>query len=154
MSVKDEMRAELIDAMKAGDRPRRDAIRSVQAEIQTKKTAKGFSGTGEDDDFYQQVIGGYVKKMRKAASEYSKLGERGEDMSRKLSYEVDYLSRWLPSRLDEHRSRQLVRDTISRLGVEGQPRAQGRVMGQIMKDHRPQVDGGLVSRLVREELSS
>lgn len=154
MSVKDQMRAELIDAMKTGDRPRRDAIRSVQAEIQTRKTARGFSGTGEDDDFYRQVIGGYVKKMRKAASEYSKLGDRGADMSRKLAFEADYLSRWLPSRLDEDHSRRLVRDTIARLGVQGQPQAQGRVMGAIMKDHRQEVDGGLVSRLVREELSS
>ncbi len=154
MSVKDEMRAELVNAMKTGDRPRRDAIRSVEAEIQTRKTARGFLGTGEDDDFYRQVIGGYVKKMRKAASEYSKLGERGADMARKLSFEVDYLSRWLPSRLDEDQSRRLVRRTIARLGVESQPRAQGRVMGQIMKTHRQEVDGGLVSRLVREELSS
>lgn len=153
MSVKDEMRAELIDAMKTGDRPRRDAIRSVQAEAQTRKSARGFSGTGGDDDFYRQVIGGYVKKMRKAASEYSRLGDRGAEMSAKLSFEAAYLSRWLPTRLDEDQSRRLVRDTIARLGVEGQPRAQGRIMGVIMKDHRREVDGGLVSRLVREELS-
>ncbi len=154
MSVKSQMRAELVDAMKSGDRPRRDVIRSVEAEIQRKRTAPGFSGSGEDDDFYREIIGSYVKKMRKAADEYARLGERGEEMARKLSYEVDYLSRWLPSLLDEKKSRKLVRQAIEHLGVAGDPGARGRVMGHIMKSHRQQVDGGLVSRLVAEELSS
>ena len=154
MSVKNQIRAELVDAMKSGDRLRRDAIRSVQAEIQRRRTAPGFSGSGEEDDFYREVIGSYVKKMRKSAAEYATMGDRGKDMARKLSYEVDYLSRWLPSRLSEDESRHLVRAAIASLGVAGRPGARGRVMGHIMKTHRQQVDGGLVSRLVAEELSS
>ncbi len=154
MSIKNELRGELVNAMKAGDRGRRDAIRSVEAEIQTRRTAPGFSGTGEDDDFYQQVIAGYVKKMRKAASEYADLGERGREMSEKLAFEADYLSRWLPAHLDEEQSRKLVAETVALLGVEGQPRAQGRVMGHIMTAHRQEVDGSLISRLVSEELAT
>ena len=154
MSVKSQMRAELVDAMKSGDRPRRDVIRSVEAEIQRKRTAAGFLGSGEDDDFYREVIGSYVKKMRKAAEEYAQMGERGEKMAAGLSYEVDYLSRWLPSLLNEEESRKLVRQAIDELGAAGDPGARGRVMGHIMKSHRKQVDGGLVSRLVAEELSS
>ena len=154
VSIRSDLRAELIDAMKTRDLPRRDAIRSVESEIQMRRVAPGYSGTGEDDDLYRQVIGSYVKKMRKAASEYSGMGERGAEMARKLSFEVEYLSRWLPSTLDEDQSRSLVRETVVRLGVAGQPRAQGRVMGEIMRNHRQEVDGGLVSRLVREELSS
>lgn len=154
MSIKNELYSELVYAMKSGDRGRRDAIRSVQAEIQTRRTVPGFSGTGEDDDFYQQVIGGYVKKMRKAAAEYADLGERGREMSEKLSFEAEYLSRWLPARLDEEQSRKLVAQTVAVMGVEGQPRAQGRVMGHIMKTRRQEVDGGLISRLVAEELAT
>lgn len=154
MSIKKELRSELVDAMKSGDRGRRDAIRSVEAEVQTRRTAPGFSGTGEDDDFYRQVIGGYVKKMRKAASEYADLGERGKEMSEKLSFEAEYLSRWLPTRLDESHSRELVAQTVALLGVEGQPRAQGRVMGHIMKAHRQEVDGSLIARLVAEALAA
>ena len=154
MSIRSDLRTELIDAMKTRDLPRRDAIRSVEAEIQMRRVAPGYSGTGEDDELYRQVIGSYVKKMRKAASEYAGMGERGATMARKLSFEVEYLSRWLPSTLDEDQSRTLVRETIVRLGVGGQPKAQGRVMGEIMRNHRREVDGGLVSRLVREELSS
>ncbi|MXY74670.1 MAG: hypothetical protein F4Y83_07105 [Acidimicrobiia bacterium] len=154
MSIKSELRSELVDAMKSGDRRRRDAIRSVEAEVQTRRTAPGFSGTGEDDAFYQQVIGGYVKKMRKASSEYADLGERGKEMSEKLAFEAEYLSRWLPARLDEEQSRKLVAETVALLGVEGQPQAQGRVMGHIMAAHRQQVDGGLISRLVSEELAA
>ena len=153
MSIKDELRSELVSAMKSGDRGRRDAIRSVEAEIQTRRTAPGFSGTGEDDDFYRQVIGAYVKKMRKAAAEYADLGGRGKEMSEKLSFEAEYLSGWLPAHLDEEQSRKLVAEAVALLGVEGQPRARGRVMGHIMKAHRQEVDGALISRLVAEALT-
>ena len=105
MSIRSDLRTELIDAMKTRDLPRRDAIRSVEAEIQMRRVAPGYSGTGEDDELYRQVIGSYVKKMRKAASEYAGMGERGATMARKLSFEVEYLSRWLPSTLDEDQSR-------------------------------------------------
>lgn len=154
MSIKAELRAELVDAMKAGDRQRRDVIRSVEAEIQRQRTAPGFSGSGDDDDFYRKNIGSYVKKMRKAAAEYGAMGDRGAQMARKLSFEVDYLSRWLPSHLDADGTRALVRRAIAALGASGDPTARGRVIGHIMRGHRQEVDGSLVARLAAEELSS
>ena len=51
------------------------------------------------------------------------------------------------------RPKSLVRATISKLGVEGDPKAAGRVIGQIMKDHKDEVDGGLVSKLVASALA-
>jgi uncharacterized protein YqeY len=67
---------------------------------------------------------------------------------------VEYLSRWLPKRLDEAATRELVRSAISELGVAGDSKASGRVIGSIMKAHRDEVDGGVVNRLVAEELAS
>jgi uncharacterized protein YqeY len=40
------------------------------------------------------------------------------------------------------------------LGVAGNPKASGRVIGQIMRTHKDEVDGGLVNRLVAETLSA
>lgn len=73
-------------------------------------------------------------------------------MAAKLAYEVDYLSRWLPQTLDEETTRGLVVAAIQDLGVAGDPKAAGRVIGQLMREHGKDLDGGLVNRLVREEL--
>lgn len=151
MTIQEQLAAELKDAMKSQDSARRDVIRQVQTEIATARTQPDF--TGEiDDEFYQKVIASYVKKMDKARAEYADLGERGEAMAGKLAFEVGYLGRWLPKKLSEEETRQLVSDAISELGVAGDEKAAGRVTGHLMKSRGKDLDGGLVNRLVREEL--
>lgn len=151
MSIKDQLAEELRDAMRAKDVRRRDVIRQVTTEMKVAASAPGYSG-GETDELYQQVIGSYVKRMQKSAEEYRDLGERGAAMADKLEFEVEYLSRYLPQRLDEPATRALVHQAIAELGVAGDPKAAGRVIGSIMKAHRDEVDGGMVNRLVNEAL--
>jgi uncharacterized protein YqeY len=153
MTIKDELAAELKDAMLTKDAPRRDVIRQIQTEVSVATSDPGFDG-GADDDLYEKVIGSYVKKMDKSREEYEGYGERGAAMAAKLGYEVDYLRRWLPQTLDEAATRQLVAAAIADLGVAGDEKSAGRVIGQLMKSHGKDVDGALVNRLVREELSA
>lgn len=152
MSIQDELANELNDAMRSKDARRRDVIRQVQTEIATARSEPGFKGD-LDDALYQKVIGSYVKKMDKSRAEYEGYGDRGADMAEKLAFEVDYLSRWLPTRLDEEATRQLIEDAIVELGVAGDEKAAGRVTGHLMKSRGDDLDGGLVNRLVREALS-
>ena len=107
-----------------------------------------------DDDLYRKVIGSYVKKMDKTRQDYLEVGERGEAMAAKLGYEVEYLSRWLPQKLGESETRDLVKKTIQDLRVGADEKAAGRVTGQLMKEHGKDLDGALVNRLVREELAT
>lgn len=153
MSIQEQLTEELRTAMKEKDQQRRDAIRQVQTEVATAKSQSDFSGE-VDDAFYQKVIASYVKKMDKSREEYAGMGERGQAMAEKLAFEVEYLSRWLPKKLSEEETRRLVADTISELGVEGDEKAAGRVTGQLMKTRGEDLDGSLVNRVVREELTS
>lgn len=153
MTIQEQLTAELRSAMKEKDVLRRDVIRQVQTEVATAKSHPDFSGE-VDDVFYQKVIASYVKKMEKSRDEYAALGERGEAMADKLAFEVEYLARWLPKKLDETETRRLVVEAIDELGVEGDEKAAGRVTGQVMKSHGKDLDGGLVKRLVTEELGT
>lgn len=153
MSISEQLAAELKDAMKTQDGRRRDVIRQVQTEVATARSAPDFEGE-VDDAFYQKVIASYVKKMDKSREEYAGYGERGRAMAEKLAYEVEYLSRWLPSRLGEEETRALVRSAIVELGVAGDEKAAGRVTGHLIKTRGSDLDGGLVNRLVREELTA
>lgn len=153
MSIERELADELKYAMKTKDALRRDVIRQIQTEFSTARTAPDFEGEA-DDAFYRKVIASYVRKMDKSRSEYLEMGERGEKMASKLEFEVDYLSRWLPTKAGEDETRLLVRAAIAELGTAGDERAVGRVTGHLMKSHGDRLDGGLVNRLVREELIS
>ncbi|MGI8516918.1 MAG: GatB/YqeY domain-containing protein [Acidimicrobiia bacterium] len=153
MTIEQELKAELKDAMKARDPRRRDVVRMIDSEVALARTATGFSGE-VDDELYRKTIASYSKKMDKARIEFEEAGERGREMAAKLAWEVEYLSRWLPKKLDEAATRELVRQAIADLGTARDPKASGRVIGSIMKDHRDEVDGGLVNRLVAEELAA
>lgn len=153
MSIEEQFKAELKDAMKSGDRARLDSIRMINSEILLAKSAPGFSGQ-IDDDLYVKVISAQVKKDEKSIEEYRALGDRGQAMVDKFTAEVEFLSRWLPSRLDEDQTAELVERAIAELGVERDPKSSGRVIGHIMKGHKDEVDGSLVNRLVRQALES
>lgn len=150
MSIQEELRAELKAATLERDQKRLDVIRAIEGEIKLARTAKGFEGE-VDDALYLKIIASYSKKMKKAHAEYEKAGDRGKDLADTLAFEVDYLSRWLPQKLDEEATLALVLSTIADLGVDD-PKQTGRVMGAIMKDHGKAVDGGLVSKLVAKQL--
>ena len=151
MTIKEALATELKDAMKARDARRRDVIRMIDTEVTLARSAPGFKGE-VDDDLYRRVIAAYAKKMEKAKVEFEEAGDRGAAMAEKLGWEVAYLSRWLPAKLDEESTAALVRSAIAVLGVAGDPKASGRVIGQIMKAHKDEVDGALVNRLVAEAL--
>lgn len=152
MSIREQLAAELTDAIKSKDAARRDVVRQIQTEIATAATQPGAGDA--DDDFCEKVIASYVKKMDKSRAEYAALGERGEAMAEKLAFEVGYLARWLPTKLGEDETRAIVVEAIAELGLAGDDRAAGRVIGHLMKSRGGDLDGGIVNRIVREELGA
>lgn len=151
-TIQQELAAELKDALRQGDQNRKDVIRSIETEVARAKAEPGFSGT-VDDALYQRIIAGYVKKMDKARTEYEELGDRGAEMATKLGFETEYLSQWLPKRLDEDATRGLVQEAIAELGIDDPKRA-GQVVGHLMRSHSGELDGALVNRLVHEALGA
>lgn len=152
MTIAEQLSDELKSAMKAKDAPRRDVIRQIQTEAATARSQPDFRGE-VDDDFYERIIASYVKKMDKSRQEYEEMGDRGKAMAAKLAFEVDYLSRWLPQKLGEDETRALVKETIVELDAAGDEKAAGRVTGHLMKTRGEDLDGSLVNRIVREELT-
>jgi len=150
MSIQKQLAAEQKAAMKSGDRATLNVIRQIQSEISVAKAAPGFDGE-IDDDLYLATIATYVKRMGKAHGEYEALGERGREQADKLAFEIDYLSAYLPQKLDEPATRALVDQVITDLGATD-PKMTGQVIGAVMKSGE-EVDGKLVSRLVNEALA-
>ncbi len=140
--------AERIAAMKSGDRETVNVIRQVESEVSLAKSAKGFDGD-VDDELYMRTIAAYAKKMEKARSEFEAAGDRGKEQVAKLTFEINYLHRFLPRKLSDDETRDLVRETINKLGVSD-PDQKGRVVGAVMRTGA-EVDGGVVARIVAEE---
>ena len=86
-------------------------------------------------------------------AEYDLLGERGAAQAAQLRFEIDFCDRFLPKTMDDAGVRALVRERIAALGISD-PKQAGRLVGEIMKTHKGQVDAGDVKRVAEELLKS
>ena len=148
MALIDDLSSSLKEAMKAKDKPKLDAIRQVQTEIAKKKSEKGEEAT---DELVLGVISSYVKKMVKAVEEYQSLGDRGIEMAKKIQFEIDFLSQWLPEQLSEEEVAKIVDEVLSEMG-EVDMSQMGKIIGAVMAKSDG-LDGSVVSNIVREKIS-
>jgi uncharacterized protein YqeY len=150
MALEQTLNETLTQAIKAKDTRTADVVRMIKTRIQERRTAKGFAGE-IDDAAVVDVIGAYRKLLQKALPDYEKAGERGAAQAEQLRFEIAFCERFLPKTMDEAAVRALVQKRIRALGL-GDPKQVGRLVGDIMKTHKGQVEAGDVKRVAEELL--
>jgi len=150
-SIQTVLDRRFIDAMKSRNESELRVIRAIRTKIQAHKTAKKFDGV-VDNALYEKIIGSYVKSMTAAIEDFKKGGDRATEMIADLTYEIEYLSEFLPEKLDANATKTLVDTAIAETNANS-PKQLGQVMGFIMKTHRDQVDASLVRQLIVAALS-
>jgi len=152
MGLEQTLSDTLTQAIRAKDTRTADVVRMLKTRLQERRTAKGFTGT-VDDALVVDVIGAYRRQLQKALAEYEKLGERGAAQAAQLAFEVAYCERFLPKGLDAAALRALVRERLGALGVTD-PKQVGRLVGDVMKTHKGQVEAAEVKRVAEELLTA
>ncbi len=104
-----------------------------------------------DDALVLDVIGAYRKQLQKALVEFEKVGERGAAHAAQLRFELEFCDRYLPKGMDETAVRALVRERLDALKIADAKQV-GRLVGDIMKTHKGQVDAAEVKRIAEELL--
>ena len=150
MSLEQTLNDTLTQAIRDRDGRVSDIIRMIKSRITERRTAKGFSGE-VDDALVLDVIGAYRKSLQKALPDYEKAGERGQAQAAQLRFEIEFCERWLPRGMDEATLRALVRERLAALGIADAKQV-GRLVGDVMKTHKGQVEAGDVKRVAEEQL--
>ena len=140
----------LREAIKARDTRTADVVRMLKTRLTERRTAKGFAGE-VDDALVVDVIGAYRKQLQKALVEYEKVGERGAAQAAALRFEMAFCERFLPRGLDAAALRVLVGERLGALGITD-PKQVGRLVGDVMKTHKGQVEATDVKRVAEELL--
>ena len=151
MSLEERLRKELTAAIKAKDLRSANIIRMVSTKVMERRTAKGFSGE-VDDALYEDVISAYRKSLAKAVDQYKQAGERGAEQAAELEHEIEFLGRYLPQGLSEAELEAAVKAAIDAVGATD-VKMIGRIIGQVMKDHKGKVDAADVKRVASQLLS-
>ncbi len=150
MGLEQDLNETLKRAMKEKNQHTVDVLRMIKTRLAERRTAKGFAGQ-VDDALVLDVIGAYRKQLQKALVEFEKAGERGAAQTAQLRFEVEFCERYLPRRLDEEALRALVRERLGALGITD-PKQVGRLVGDVMKTHKGQVEAADVKRIAEELL--
>jgi uncharacterized protein len=151
MGLEQTLNDTLRQAMRDRDTRTADVVRMVKTKLAERRTAKGFAGE-VDDALVLDVIGAYRKQLQKALAEFEKAGERGAAQVAQLRFEVEFLERYLPRGLDDASLRTLVKERLAALGLRD-PKQVGRLVGDVMRTHKGQVEAADVKRVAEELLS-
>ena len=150
MGLEQQLTDTLKQAMMQKDQKTADIVRMIKTKIMERRTAKGFSGQ-VDDALVLDVISAYRKQLLKAVEDFEKAGDKGAEQAAELRHEITFCEKFLPKGLDEGALRQLVKDRIAALGVTDAKQV-GRLVGDIMKTHKGQVEAADVKRIAEETL--
>jgi len=151
MTIEQDLDARLKQALRDKDQPTLDVVRMIKTKVQERRTAKGFSGE-VDDALVRDVIGAYKKQLQKAAEEFEKVGARGAEQLAKLRFEIDFCAGFLPATMGDAELRVLVGERIAALAVTDTKQV-GKLVGDVMKTHRGQVEAADVKRIAEELLA-
>jgi uncharacterized protein YqeY len=143
MSVSEQVRADIITAMKAGEKERVGALRLVLSELQ--KASK----EGSDDEL---TVLRRERKRRLDAAEQFRDGGRPELADQEES-EARLIAGYLPAELDDSELEAIVAAAIAETGATG-PRDMGQVMKAVMARSEGRADGKQASARVRAALGA
>ena len=142
MAIAEQIKADLHDAMRAGEKERVGALRLVLSELQ--KAAK----EGSDDEL--AVLRRERKRRLEAARAYREAGR--EDLAGGEEAEAAMIGAYLPSELSEAELEAIVEQAVRDSGAAS-AKDMGMVMKQAMAAVDGRADGKRVSGLVRASLS-
>ncbi|GAA3516083.1 GatB/YqeY domain-containing protein [Corynebacterium pilbarense] len=147
-ALKDQIRADLKEAMKAKEKERTGTIRMLLAAIQTAETEG--SKHEVDDAEIQKIIAREVKKRRESADIYKTNGR--DDLADAELAEAGILEAYQPKQLDDQELAKLIDEAIAETGAESMAQ-----MGQVMKAATAKAagraDGKRLSEAVKARLS-
>ncbi len=146
--LKERLRADLTEAMKARDELRTSTLRMALASVTTAEVA-GAQARELDEPEVLAVLTKEAKKRREAVTAYEDAGR--PELAAREQAEAEVLASYLPAPLTAVELSLVVAECIAATGAEG-PRGMGAVMKAVQPRVAGRVDGAVVAAEVRHQL--
>ncbi len=140
MSIKEQLMADLKDAMKTKDTIKKNAVTMIRAGIlQIEKDNQ----VELDDDGVIEVISKQLKQRKDSLEDFIKAGR--DDLIEQTRQEISLLEKYLPTQLSAQEVMDIVKEAVGRLGI-----TQMKQMKELMADVMPKVKGRADGKAVNE----
>lgn len=145
MSKIDVVRSDMVAAMKAGDKERKETLSLLLSALKNKAIDKREDLTEEEED-------AVVLKEIKQIKETLELSPADRtDIIEQCNFRIQVLEEYAPKMMDEGQIRSIIEGVLKDLEIEVPT---GKDKGRIMKDLMPKVKGQADGKLVNEILAS
>ncbi|MCI0777651.1 MAG: GatB/YqeY domain-containing protein [Chloroflexi bacterium] len=147
MPLKERLQSDVKDAMRQGDKQRRDTLRLVLSALHNAE----IEARGDlDDDGVLRVLTKEAKQRRESIEEFRKGGR--EEKAAEEEAELEVISSYLPEALSHEEVLAAAKEVIQESGASSMKDI-GKVMPALMQRLRGRADGREASEVVRELLS-
>ena len=148
--TKQQLQEDLKKSMLARDAEKTSVLPMLLSAInyyEIQKGGAGYEATAED---VLSMLQKEVKMRRDSVEQFMTAGR--EDLVAKETKEMAILETYLPEQMSEEDIRMLVKEAIMQTSAKT-PQDMGKVMGFLMPKTKGKADGGLVSKIVKEQLT-
>ncbi len=144
MSLSDQLRNDLTQALKDKDAQKAQVLRMVVSSIKNEQINQKKDSL--EDKEILVVLQKEAKKRKDSIEAYEKGGR--PELAASEKEELELIANYLPAQLSEEDVRAKVKEIISKAETTDF----GPLMGQVMGQLKDQADGKLVQQIVKEEL--
>jgi uncharacterized protein YqeY len=147
MSIKDELKEKIKEAMRSKDIATRDTLRNIQTMI---KQIEVDERREIDDNEATKLIIKYAKQRQEAITQFEAASR--DDLVQKEQLELDILSEYLPKQLSEEELKIKLKEIITELGATSM-QDMGKIMAKAKEFFGNSADGSTINKIVKELLS-
>jgi len=147
MSLKEQIKADIKEAMRAKDTAKRDTLRNLSAAIKQIEVDERKELSNSD---IEAILTKYAKQREDAMAQFKEAGR--DDLVAKEEAELKIVRAYLPEPLSDEELEAMVKEIIEALGATSM-KDMGRIMGAIKKKAGSRADGSKVNKIVKEILS-
>ena len=141
MSKIDEVRADMVKAMKAGDKGKKDTLSLLLSALKNKAIDKREDLTPEEET---QVI---LKEIKQVKETLDMTPAEREDIIKECTDRLNVLNEYAPKMMDEAEIREVIKSVLTETGIDA-PTAKDK--SKIMKVLMPKVKGKADGKLVND----
>ncbi len=147
-TLKDQITADMKEAMRAKDKETLGTIRLIQAAIKQREVDERIE---LDDSQVLAVLDKMVKQRRDSIKQYLDAGR--DELAAKEEAEINVIQKYLPAALSETELDALIEEAITSSGAQSM-QDMGKVMGLLKPKVQGRADMGAVSARIKARLSA
>ena len=146
MSLNQQIKSDIKDAMRAKDTVKRDTLRNIQAAVKQIEVDERRDVTDAD---LETIMMKYLKQREDAKTQFADAGR--DDLVEKEDAEIAIVKAYLPEPMDDAELESVLKEVIASTGAESM-KDMGKVMGAAKGAIGSRADGGRINLMVKQLL--